>query len=478
MNNEQFRKLVSGASGKDGSADSKSHQPASSLGSRQRITQRNTQGPDYSFARPGAASKQSKTFKSFAPRGIKLGSGYSDRTQARVDESEDDKAKRIKALEESVKAGDLSQEDFEKMRDSITGGEVENTHLVKGLDWKLLRRIKDGENVTTKASESKEGDAVEDEDVLDELDSLEKQEVKAVSKTETEKKGTLAPLAKIASKRTRDEILAELKASRKRAAEASAPQLGSKFRKIGDGDRIKPQKVDKKSKPKDVEPEKLEETLNLVPLDHDVVVPELAPPPESESDDDIYADIADTYNPLGNMDDEESEEETQEKPKTAPAPKESTDPSQQLPRRKIFEDESTSVLSKMSDAKNDQALIAAIARSRKEEESKEPEPPTTEEQARLKRRAEMLSQVDRDLEDMDMGFGSSRFDDADEMAMETSKVKLSEWKGGKEDDEDEDGDGKGAKGGKGKKRDRKPKKKKGDKNSMADVMAVIAGRKS
>jgi hypothetical protein len=93
-----------------------------------------------------------------------------------------------------------------------------------------------------------------------------------------------------------------------------------------------------------------------------------------------------------------------------------------------------------------------------------------EEAAKEARRKKMLQQDDRDAQDMDMGFGSSRF--ADEEDFEEKKVKLSEW--GTKDDDDQEG-GKGD--GKGK-RKRGPKKRKGDGNSAADVMKVLERRKA
>ena len=98
----------------------------------------------------------------------------------------------------------------------------------------------------------------------------------------------------------------------------------------------------------------------------------------------------------------------------------------------------------------------------------------TDEEARLKKRAAMLGAQDRDMEDLDMGFGSSRFDDADEMEKEGEKIKLAEWKGlGAEDDDEEDGqNGPGAK-----RRKRGPKKWKGDKNNAADVLKVMERQK-
>ena len=76
--------------------------------------------------------------------------------------------------------------------------------------------------------------------------------------------------------------------------------------------------------------------------------------------------------------------------------------------------------------------------------------------------------ADRDDEDLDMGFGTSRF--ADEEDFDDSKVKLSTW-----GDKDDDGEGQ-SKGGQSK-RKRGPKKRKGDANNAADVLRVMEARK-
>ena len=107
--------------------------------------------------------------------------------------------------------------------------------------------------------------------------------------------------------------------------------------------------------------------------------------------------------------------------------------------------------------------------------STDPNDPAPKE-ARLKKRAAELAASDRDMEDMDMGFGASRFDDAEEMEREDEKVKFSQWKGlgaeGGDDDDDESG-------GKGKKEKRKRggKKRKGDKNNADDVLNVMERQK-
>ena len=72
-----------------------------------------------------------------------------------------------------------------------------------------------------------------------------------------------------------------------------------------------------------------------------------------------------------------------------------------------------------------------------------------------------------------MGFDGSARADEDEEGVK--RQKLSVWKGiGQENDDEDDGEAGESKGGK---RKRSGKKRKGDKNSFADVMSVIAGRR-
>lgn len=71
------------------------------------------------------------------------------------------------------------------------------------------------------------------------------------------------------------------------------------------------------------------------------------------------------------------------------------------------------------------------------------------------------------MDDMDMGFGSSRFEDEVDVGGEGVKMWLFEWKGG-DDGWEEDGKGDG-------KRKCKLKKWKGDVNNVVDIMCVIDG---
>jgi hypothetical protein len=505
MNNEQFRRLLAtNANGKDGDPTAVQG-PGAAIESKKRaslipMTPRTIKGsPGIDFARQMAENRtgqrpSSKSkFRTMAPRGVKLASGFRDRTKDRVDDESDDAAKRIKALEESFKLGEIEQEVFDRLRDEITGGDIEKTHLVKGLDFKLLERIRRGDDIhgENKGEDTKE----ESVDIDDEFEQLETKEVVAVQKEQMEKKGQTADLLlRAATKKTRDEILADLKASRKRARDdqgAEKSMLSSKFRKIGapepttrlerdergrevlvitdaDGNvKRKVRKAKEDSNDRYQDPETNSDVLGA-----DVVIPEApVPPPAEDSDDDIYADVGDDYNPLGDMEDDDSDEEEANNTPVATKPaakQQAEDGDKPAQPRNYFKDDpsSLSVLGNMSNPLNDPTILAALAQKEKvgRPESEE-DKPMTEEEARLKRRAEMLSGHDRDLDDMDMGFGSSRHDDAADM--DGSRVKISEWKGGKDDDEgdEKDHDGKARKRG--------PKKRKADKNNVSDVLKII-----
>jgi hypothetical protein len=464
---------------------------------------------------------KTKKFRTSAPKGTKIAAGYVDRAKARQEaqDEEDDKAERIKALEEQVKLGQLPYETFEALRDKIAGGDISTTHLVKGLDFKLLERVRRGEDVLN-TDGSKKGEDEEDAavDVDEELEKLEAQAIETAKREKTEKKGTMAPPPVAGVKRTRDEIMAELKAQRKAAAEAkaaAAPTFDSRWKKIGeekpkfeldskgrevittvdkDGNvKKKVRKVASESAGDAQAPSNMPDASKAV-LGADFAMP--APKsdaPADDDDDDIFEGAGTEYNPLGDMDDDDDDSDDDEDetpiaksiPKTATSVNE-TKASEPVPTasdapakpRNYFGDKSNNTEEEAKDrfkgienVLKKAAQLGATATNEDDDgdESKE------ERDARLAKRAKMLAsaQQDRDLEDMDMGFGSSRFEDGEEGG-EEKKMRLSEWKGGAAagDDGWEEDDKKGG----GKKR--KPKKRKGDVNNAADIFRVIEGRKA
>lgn len=408
-----------------------------------------------------------------------------------------------------MKLQQIDEPTFMKLRDEILGGDVESTHLVKGLDYKLLERVRRGEDVLSGKNDN--ADEVEEaEDLDDEFEKLEERDIVAVEKEKTKKKGEMAPPSLIpGKKRTRDQILAEMKAARQAAKEATQPSLGARFKKVGapkstarierdakgrevlvviDENGNEKRKVRKVQ----VEPE-VEKGIGLLMPDKDakplgMEVPEIPKEPEPEEEDvDIFDDAGDDYDPLAGLEEEDSEsdaeaedgevkEDTQrKKPKTEDSPQEppasgsmAPPPIPNKPRNYFGE-----TVSELKDTEtkpkafSDPTILAALKKaSTLNPISKAPE--SAEEAAKEARRTKMLQRDDRDMEDMDMGFGSSRFED--EADFDETKVKLSAWGQG-DDNEDEKGEGKS-------KRKRGSKKRKGDANSAADVMKIVESRKA
>ncbi|KAI7778337.1 hypothetical protein LA080_002372 [Diaporthe eres] len=546
MNNEQFRKLLlaNSANSPSGAQDGASPSPrasggagSSALGSRLKssipMTPRSVAGAGagrLDFARQLAERNEQdrpkKKFRTSAPKGTKFAEGYVDRAKQRQSEQEeDDKAARIQALEESLKKEEIDQATFEKLRNEIAGGDLSSTHLIKGLDFKLLERVRKGEDVFSgdKPDQDKAEPSVEEEDepaeddVDDAFEQLEEKEVTAIEREKAKKKGQLATRALVpGQKRTRDQILAEMKAAREAAKAQQESALGSKFKKIGakkePGSRIerdaKGREVliivdedgNEKRKVRKVaaEVEKERESFKVDPNSEvlGMEVPEYYKKKleeQTQADDDVamFSDVESDYDPLGGISsdsddsnepgDDEQKKEVKTKshsPKSEgevgsegqvaveedmpPPPK----PQPQHPRN-YFKSSLISEEQNARPAMNDPSVLAALkkaktlnAATKSEEEQKE-----AERQERLKK---MMASADRDAEDMDLGFGTNRLADEEELA-DDGKTKLSKW--GDDDDGEEGGGGKS-------KRKRGPKKKKGDVNSVADVMKVLEKRKA
>ncbi|KAK4613877.1 hypothetical protein CLAFUW4_09120 [Fulvia fulva] len=538
MNNAEFRKFIaSKAKAEDGSPPASKGGQTPALGAKKSSFVGMTPRPGKAvggndFARQvreqHAALKPNKKFRSSAPKGSKFSAGYTDRAKARQEaqDDEDDKAKRITALEEQVKLGQLEQETFEKLRDQIIGDDASASYLVKGLDRRLLERTRRGEDVLgLKGGETGEAPP----DVDDELEKLGEQEVETVKKEKAEKKGTKAPAQVAGVKRSRDEIMAELKAQRKAAQEAkaaTAPTLDNRWRKIGEETKPKIEidhkgrevlitvdenGVVKKKVRKVAEPEKVAADMPDVSkpvLGADIVLPEQKKPgPDAENDDgdDIFEGAGTEYNPLGDMDDDDDDDDgdsddgdvPQSTTKTpsaerdddgsesgqasendGPLEKAELAPAASAPNasRNYFGSKTSAEEEAEQDrfkgVENVIAKAAKLGTTAPEDDHREDET-DADHKARLAKRAKMLANQDRDMEDMDMGFGGSRGEDEEDLG-EDKKIKLSEWKGkaGFGDEDDAEGGSKGD----GKKK-RKPKKRKGDANNMSDIMRVIEGRK-
>ncbi|KAL2270136.1 hypothetical protein VTJ83DRAFT_2320 [Remersonia thermophila] len=567
MNNDQFRRLLLANAAKSGSdSHGTSPPPASSaptasasatLGSRLKssipMTPRSVGGARVDFAKQLAERNQArsftndkaqKKFRTSAPKGTKLAAGYVDRAKTREEQEHDERVQRLQALEESLKKEEIDRETYERIRNEIVGGDLSSTHLVKGLDFKLLERVRRGEDVFSEKPQApgepaaeKEGDESgrppdeEDADAL--LEQLESTEVKAIEREKVQKKGQFAVTGSLQSgrKRTRNQILAELKAARAAAAAAAKAKpesvLGSKFKKIGDkkepGVRIErdgkgrevmiivdedghERRKVRKLDPKEQQQEEEEKARRLLASGKvlGMEVPEVyrkqmeAQQAEEESKEiSIFDDVGSDYDPLAGLESEESsssdeEGEAKEDATKAGGAKEPTDEASDMPppprallpppaqstaapaAKNYFKDSKAGLVSEETykpASLDDPAFLAALRKAKAASalEKSEEEKKAAEREERLKRK---ISELQRDDEDLDMGFGSSRLEDTADM--EDAPVKLSAWA---EDDEDGGRGGGGGGGGDTSKRKRGKKKKGGDKNSFADIMKVIERQK-
>ena len=463
-----------------------------------------------------------KKFKSSnAPKGSKLASGYEDRTLLRQSASGDgaDTEARLQALEEAMKLGQIDMDTFERLRREIgVGGDVGSTHLVKGLDWDLLKRVKMGGDLDKKEDDEKlaerkvegENESGGAEDEFEKLlDEKEKEEIKPVERETRVKKGTMAqPPPTSGKKMTRDEILKQLKASR--AAAKASPQppaetpestLGSRFKKVVDANKKRWVETDADGRRKEIlqitdaqgkikrkarwlDKPVQQQVVNgdLLPLDKGVKplgmeVPaevlarmKAAEEEEEEEDDNIFQGIGDDYNPLAGIDDgslsSESEEgETKEATKapirTAPegdgAVKQPTGPKNYFATGTTTE-EPTKSTDRTNPLTSDPTLLAALKRAaaiRKSSPSAEGADDINENGDNQRHKKFLEEARRREMQDsMDMDMG------------------FGENRFGDEEDEEVWEDRKVSN-----KRKRGPKKKKGDKDSAADVMKVLEGRK-
>lgn len=436
-----------------------------------------------------------------------------------------------------MKLGQVDMATFEALRDEIVGGDVRDVHLVKGLDWKLLDRVRRGEDVLADTTEMllpkppqkdpEEISSTKDEvDVDEEFEKIEGQDIQPLKKEERSKRGEMAPPPVMAGKkRNRDDILKELKASRLAATEKEKqkqhPSLGPRFSKFGekkeksrierdergreilitvdeDGTtkrKVKRAKIENQSTNNDhflLMPNKDAKPLGME------VIPVVPPTEEAEEGGDIFEGVGNDYNPLGSFEDDDSDEsdesddstrEPGEARSSSPATRnnnliQSQDPAlidevqrslpDQTPKRSLnyFRNSSIPEDEKSTTTTNsiaDPTILAALKRaSAIKPPSFGADAVSEEEAAKIARRRKMLEAHDRDEDDMDMGFGGSRFEDGEDG--EDRKVKLSVW-GGKGSDEDGKGGGKGM-------RKRAPKKRKGDANSAADVLKAMERRKA
>ena len=507
MDNSAFRSLLNQNDKSSPSARGASASKASTLGSRARpampMTPRSVASHNISkdFARQVAEHTRQadgqpalKKFRSAsAPKGTRLAQGYEDRTSLRREHEDErtDKEKKLKELEEMVKKEKIDQATFEKLRDQMgVGGDLGSTHLVKGLDRKLLERIRRGDDLNAVPTKEAEPSRLQ-EDVDMELDSVLDKDVAAKSKEEHEVVENAEKAELNAQSVTRDEILRRLKESRGATNEslpAPEPFLSERFKKLPPSEKsgkkkfvesvngrrrevlvITDKKGNTKRKTRWIDPEEsatktqaarlgMEVPAGLAAKHKALLEQEAA---AEQEDDDIFAGVGTEYDPLRDID-SESEEDEGKQPKEGEA-------AESVPQQKpqnYFGTASTTELKedKMNPLTQDPTILAALKRAaalrQGEEEggtgSHKEEIVDPDQAEKRKQFLAKLKQREReDAEDMDLGFGESRFGDEDDEAPL--------WDGDEE--------------GGGKQRKRGPKKRKGDKDNVADVMRVLDGRK-
>lgn len=529
---------------------SSTSQPPRSLGSKSRsfipMTPRSLKAQPNSTLQPEHARNPdgqppTKKFRaSAAPKGSRLARGYIDRAQERSQQQEEDeKQVRLKNLEKLLKDEEIDQATFDRQREELgIGGDVGSTHLVKGLDFKLLERIRRGEDVNAKVevepeavAEDGKDDEVEEVDVDDELEKALERDIEATARKEedTEPEGPAAETAPVAM--SRDEILRQLKERRRNPEQAQTPAQPSldqsRFKKLEPATKSNKHKftesingrrrevlvitnkdgtIKRKTRWLDPEPDpssaKTETAAWGSDLSQGVIarqkaaVEEAARLAAAEEDDDgdIFADVGE-YDPLAGLDsDSEAEAKNgDDKPgvinEKADTDTTTTPASKPLKStsgpRNYFNTSSTETEEQKYDPRTDPSILAALKRASQLNQQEESQPTDSstskdpEDEARNRALLKKLQQQSgQDDIDMDMSFGGDRgFDEEDDEGA-VSKQKLSQWKGlGHEDDEGDEEDTKKEKRKRGGGGGGKKKKAGGDKNSFKDVMSVIEGRK-
>ncbi|THC97748.1 hypothetical protein EYZ11_002795 [Aspergillus tanneri] len=538
MNNQQFRRLVLDNPSKparDVPRDASNTPTATSVGSRRHssisMTPRSVTHVD--FARQLAEHRETdqppaKKFKSSAaPKGTKLPAGYEDRaarlrttaTATATDATDSDLQKRVQALEEMVKLGQIDQTTFEKLRRELgVGGDVGSTHMVKGLDWELLRRVRAGEDVSKNpappaASSNKEEEWNKGEEEVD-IDKELERVLEGKGQTglslpsapkemkKEKKKGSMAPPRP--ARMSRDELLQQLRESRRATTtEEAQPEsvLGARFKKLGETPKVEKKRwveqdtsgrrkeilqiTDAQGKtkrkmrwldaPKDssnvatavpglLVPNKDAQPLGMeIPVE--IAAKAKAAEKQDEEEEDIFAGVGADYNPLGDLG-EEDEEGSSDSDKDIPGAAISTTTAPQgtaVRPRNYFStstsDEPTEHIERSNPLATDPTLRAALKRAaalRPSEGGVEGTEEGEVDSETLLRRKRFLEEAQRReaLDVMDMDLGFG-----------SSRI---------EDEEDEEGityEGRG-----GLKRKRGPKKRKGNKDSVSDVMQVLSGR--
>lgn len=380
-----------------------------------------------------------------------------------------------------VKEEKIDRATFEKLRDQMgIGGDLSTTHLVKGLDFKLLEKARRGDDL--QETSKPQADSLPAEESLDdELDDVVHREV--VAKTRDSFTAEADGLETTAARpMTRDEILRKLKEGRN-AETVSVPvaALGDRFKKVTriekagkkkfvesiNGRRREVLIVTKedgstKRKTRWLDPEPPEEKPQVplgmeVPAEFVAKQKALAEQEAAEDeDDDIFQGVGADYDPLKDVESDEETDGVRTKPHSVDIGE-----TEGRPRNYFNTSGADDQDRKTNPIMQDPTLMAALKRAaalRQNEDETTAEARTDPNETEKSRQfLEKLKERERqDARDLDLGFGGSRYGD--------------------DDDEDgpiyEDGDE-----AEGKKRKRGPKKRKGNKDNVADVMSVLGARK-
>ncbi|BGP17611.1 hypothetical protein JCM10213_001262 [Rhodosporidiobolus nylandii] len=291
----------------------------------------------------------------FKPKKAPDGSVYRDRAAERRKGKDGDFAEAEKLLEDfktRSEREDVDKETFEKQMQYL-GGDAQHSILVKGLDMALLERMKH--------EQAKKADAALG-DVEDELDKA----LEAGPSASSSSSAAPAAAPEKPRKKTRDELLAELKAMRGGGGAQPAPAekekdprfkplggdvkgkgkeqpapLGAGWRKVavaapdGEKKRRKKKKVVPAAPPADTAAREPGKALSPAPQPAapGPVAPPVPPAPDFNSDDDIFGEAGD-YKGL----DTDSDSDTPSSPKpSAPAPPPPADAGPA--KRKYFSDD-------------------------------------------------------------------------------------------------------------------------------------------
>lgn len=430
-----------------------------------------------------------------------------------------------------VKLGQIDQATFEKLRKEIgVGGDISSTHLVKGLDWDLLRRVKAGEDVTKPAERplapvDGETAAATVEDVDEELDRILEEKAKDIQPAapkEKVKKGNVAPppppppsasAPEPGKKMSRDEILRQLKASRAAAAaeatasapaQPSEPSLGSKFKKIGDNKGEKKRWIeqdasgrrkevllvtgpDGKTKrkvrwldpPPETESKQTDSNGLLVPdknakplgmeVPAEVAAKAGTDAPEPE-DEDIFEGVGTDYNPLADLGGDDSSDSEEE-----------GEPAAAAERKSDVDIDKAKAAPQPSKPRNYFSTSTATEEvepiDRSNPLTNDPTILAALKRAAALRQASPSAEAKDDEEDVDPEVLARRKKFLEEARrreeLDSYDIDYGFGSSRIEDEEDDDI----PYGGRGGKRKRGPKKRKGDKDSAADVLRVLEARR-